>query len=61
LFEAVMQWLEKESTCLLTTGATFYDPDGKLDGYILFYEREIKDGTGTVVGKRLFSFFKNNK
>jgi hypothetical protein len=28
-----------------------------MDGYLLFYEGEIKDGTGSVAGKRLFSFY----
>ncbi|MCR4416753.1 MAG: helicase-related protein [Ignavibacteria bacterium] len=57
LFEAVLQWVEKNLLETIYTGAVFYDPDGKLNGYILFYEGEIKDGTGSTAGKRLFSFF----
>lgn len=57
LFEAVLQWVEKEYIDSIYTGATFYDPDCRLNGHILFYEGEIKDGTGAIAGKRLFSFY----
>ena len=43
----------------LQKGAVFHDPEGRLDGYILFFEGEIKDGNGKVAGKRLFSYFLN--
>ncbi len=56
LFEATMTWIEKNFSDALRTGATFTDPDGNLNGYILFYEGEIRDGTGNVAGKRLFGF-----
>ncbi len=59
LFEGVMNWVEATFTPSLMNGATFIDPDGKLDGHILYYEGEIKDGTGRVAGKRLFSFYVN--
>lgn len=59
LFEAVMSWVEENLMDSLINGATFIDPDGRLNGYILFYEGEIKDGTGAVAGKRLFSFYDN--
>jgi len=61
LFEAVLSWVETNLMDSLINGATFYDPDRRLDGYILFYEGEIKDGTGAVAGKRLFSFYANEK
>lgn len=57
LFEAVMTWVENNLTDSLLNGAVFTDPDGKMDGHILFYEGEIRDGTGDVAGKRLFGFF----
>ncbi|MCX7985166.1 MAG: helicase-related protein [Bacteroidetes bacterium] len=60
LFEALLQWVEKYFLESIYTGATFYDPDGKLNGIILFYEGELKDGTGAVAGKRLFSFYVHN-
>ena len=54
LFEAVMDWVGKELSTSLQQGAVFVDPEGKLDGVLLFYEGEIKDGKGNVAGKRLF-------
>ena len=57
LFEAMMFYIDQNFSETLLTGATFFDPDGLLDGYIIFYEGEIKDGTGSVAGKRLFSFY----
>ncbi|MEK9149228.1 MAG: helicase-related protein, partial [Candidatus Desantisbacteria bacterium] len=57
LFEAIMVWIENNLSDTLQKGATFTDPDGNLHGYILFYEGEIKDGTGSVAGKRLFGFY----
>jgi SNF2 family DNA or RNA helicase len=57
LFEAVMTWVENNLTDSLLNGAAFTDPDGKMDGHILFYEGEIRDGTGDAAGKRLFGFF----
>ncbi len=57
LFEVMMIYIDQKFSETLLTGATFFDPDGLLDGYIIFYEGEIKDGTGSVAGKRLFSFY----
>ena len=57
LFEAVLGWVEAELSDCLKQGAVFEDPDGKLDGAILFYEGEIHDGLGQVVGARLFAFY----
>lgn len=60
LFESLMLWIEKNFFNTLPTGTVFTDPDGILDGYILFYEGEIKDGTGKPAGKRLLSFYIEN-
>lgn len=57
LFEAAMLWIETNLLESLTQGAVFIDPDGRMDGCILYYEGEIKDGTGAVAGKRLFAFY----
>lgn len=59
IFETVMAWVEANLIECLINGATFIDPDGRLNGYILFYEGEIKDGTGAIAGKRLFSFYQD--
>ena len=61
LFEAVMLWIERNYLEALPRGAVFIDPDGKMDGYILYYEGEVKDGTGNVAGKRLFAFYVSGK
>jgi superfamily II DNA or RNA helicase len=61
LFEAMLEWVDRELTKDLQRGATFIDPDGRLDGYILFYEGEVKDGTGQVAGKSLFAFFSDSE
>lgn len=57
LFEAVMRWIESHFSDVLRSGACFLDPDGKLNGHILFYEGEIRDGKYEVAGKRLFAFY----
>jgi len=57
LFEATMSWIEKSFSDALQRGATFVDPDGRLEGFVLFYEGEVKDGTGKVAGRRLFGFY----
>ena len=61
LFESAMTWVENNFSESLLKGATFTDVDGKLNGFVLFYEGDIKDGTGSVAGKRLFSFYINDK
>ncbi|RKY28141.1 MAG: helicase [Candidatus Omnitrophota bacterium] len=57
LFEALMKWIDINFNQSLLNGATFIDPDGRKDGYILFYEGQIQDGSGKIAGKRLFSFY----
>lgn len=55
LFEAVLVWVERELEASLAQGAVFTDPDGLLDGILLFYQGEIRDGQGEVAGTRLFA------
>ncbi len=57
LFEATLDWVDRELTVELQRGAVFLDPDGILNGYVLFYEGEVRDGTGVVAGKSLFSYY----
>jgi hypothetical protein len=61
LFEATLEWVQRELSASLRRGAVFKDPDGRLDGPILFYEGEVKDGQGKTAGKRLFAFFIDRK
>jgi superfamily II DNA or RNA helicase len=57
MFEALMIWVERNLAATLPQGAVFTDPDGKLDGTLLFYQGEILDGRGQVTGTRLFALF----
>jgi len=61
LFESAIFYIEKDFQGSLYNGAVFYDPEGKLNGYILFYEGEINDGTSAVAGKRIFAFYVNDQ
>lgn len=60
LFEAVLYWIDKKFGHEMQRGATFLDPNG-LDGYVVFQEGEIRDGTNQIVGKQLFSHFVDEK
>ncbi|MDP8012696.1 MAG: helicase-related protein, partial [Nanoarchaeota archaeon] len=57
LFEAVLEWVDRTISPDLKRGAVFIDPEGKLDGYVIFFEGEVKDGTGAVAGKSLFAYY----
>ena len=56
LFEAVLEWINKTLGSELQRGATFLNPGGT-DGYVVFYECEIRDGAGATAGKKLFAYF----
>jgi superfamily II DNA or RNA helicase len=57
LFEAVLEWIDRELGTEMQRGSVFVDPEGNLDGYIVFYEGEVRDGTGSVAGKSLFACY----
>ena len=57
LFEAVLAWVEQKLSGSLSRGAVFTDPDGRLDGVLLFYEGDVRDGLGQVAGCRLFALY----
>ncbi|NPV88404.1 DUF3883 domain-containing protein [Coprothermobacteraceae bacterium] len=57
LLEAIIEWLRVNCFEALQQGATFADPEGRLDGYLWFYEGEVRDGTGTTAAKKLFAVF----
>ena len=57
LFEAILTRVERSLTATLAQGAAFTDPDGRMDGMLLFYQGEILDGRGQVAGTRLFALF----
>ena len=57
LFEALLAWVERKLSGSLSQGAVFTDPDGRLDGVLLFYEGDVRDGLGQVAGRRLFALY----
>lgn len=57
LFEALLLWVERNLGATLAQGALFTDPDGRMEGTLLFYQGEILDGHGDVAGTRLFALF----
>jgi len=57
LFEAVLAWVERKLTGSLSRGAVFTDPDGRMDGVLLFYEGDVRDGLGQMAGRRLFALY----
>ncbi|MCS7200113.1 MAG: helicase-related protein [Caldimicrobium sp.] len=61
LFEAVLEWVRKNFTESMHKGATFEDPEGRLKGYIFFFEGEVRDGTGECAGKKLIALYDNSK
>ena len=61
LFEVVLAWAERAMSPALQRGSLFLDPEGKLDGFVLFYEGEVRDGTGSIAGKSLFAHYYDTK
>ncbi|HEC35753.1 MAG TPA: DUF3883 domain-containing protein, partial [Anaerolineae bacterium] len=57
LFEALLAWVEQKLSGSLQRGAVFTDPDGRMDGGLLFYEGDVRDGLGQVAGRRLFALY----
>lgn len=57
LFESLLVWVERNLDRSLKEGSVFTDPDGMLDGLILFYQGEIKDGDNEIAGTRLFALY----
>ena len=57
VFEAVMEWIAQNCTADARRGALFTDPDGAMDGYLLFHHLDIRDRTGVVAGRRMACHF----
>ena len=57
LFDAVLAWAEQACASELEKGATFADPSGRYDGLLFIYEGDVRDGSGAIVGRRLFGAF----
>jgi len=61
LFEALLTWVERNLDIALKEGAVFTDPDGQMDGVLLFYQGEIRDGQNDIAGTRLFALFTDGR
>lgn len=57
LFEALLEWVLRKFGESPLKGAVMEDPSGLLNGYIWFYEGEVKDGRGVIAGKKLFAIY----
>ena len=61
LFEALLTWVECNLDVALKEGAVFTDPDGRMDGVLLFYQGEMRDGQNEIAGTRLFALFADGR
>ena len=61
LLEALIYWIKERYIDGLKIGAVFESPDGRLDGYIFFYEGEVKDGKGETAGKNIIALYDSGK
>ena len=61
LLEAVLNTILTRYAQSASEGATFVDPEGKMDGIIWFLETEIRDGKNEIAGKRLFAVCQSAK
>jgi superfamily II DNA or RNA helicase len=59
LLEAVIERLLTECADDVRRGAVFVDPDARLDGWLLFLEGEVRDGTNQVAGKQIFALYRS--
>jgi len=61
MFEAMLTWVERKLYISLKEGTVFTDPDGGMNGTLLFYQGEIRDGQNEIAGTRLFALFVNEE
>ena len=55
LFDKMLEWIEKECTGEFKRGAVFESYD--MDGYIVFHECTIEDGSWTKIDKRMLAHY----
>ncbi|MFQ6095395.1 MAG: helicase-related protein [Candidatus Bathyarchaeia archaeon] len=60
LLESVVSTVISRHDQAASKGATFLDPEGKMDGIIWFLEGEIRDGENKIAGKRLFAAYQES-
>lgn len=61
LFEAVLEWVLRNYLKECMVGGVFKDPSGIYNGVIFFFEGEVKDGKGSIAGKRLFAIYRDER
>ena len=61
LLEAAVESILTQYEEVASEGAVFVDPEGKRDGFVWFFEAEVKDGKNNVAGKRLFAVYQDLK
>ncbi len=59
LLEATLLWVKEQFKDHLKRGTIFEDPDGKYNGFIYFFEVEVRDGKGEIAGKKIFALYDN--
>ena len=57
LLEAIGERLREASHDTRQRGATFYDPDGKLDGWLYFYSVELRDGNNRTAAQQIATVY----
>lgn len=57
VFNAALNWAEQQYSDAAMSGATFSDASGKLNGYIVFAEGSVDDGSGVQAGRQLFACY----
>ena len=61
LLEVIIEKIFEKYLKDVERGAVFLDPSGMMDGFIWFFEGSIKDGTGSIVGKRIFALYQDSQ
>ncbi|MFQ3611985.1 MAG: helicase-related protein, partial [Fimbriimonadales bacterium] len=59
LLETILEQVQKRAQEALKRGASFADPEGKLDGWLWFVVGEVRDGDDQVVGSQMFSLYQS--
>ena len=57
LLEALIEKARRDFAPEAQRGAIFFDPAGRLDGLLWFFEGEVRDGAGQIAGRRLFALY----
>ena len=61
LFEAVLEWVNRNFFSKMQRGAVFKDVSGRYNGIIWFFVGEVVDGRGEVAGKKLMAIYDDGK